>query len=276
MLIVWMIFGSRLLSLFSASAVYSFLEYLRFTTNRQTIKFEELQLRFRFWSPGRDLFSDPLRNCNVCLCRDPYYGNHWLQHLNLSKRFKPVLTCRCVSLHRILQGVQCAAQTITAVPAAGMARKRSYHLQPRFWNEHRYFNFSGEFQTALLYWYCKARREVVVSLPNFLCILISRSLSNLKWKYTAGFKHKRIHNCIKNSKVSRNIMAAYVGNVPQLRAIITSHTVCSMHVQDDVLRTARHCNNFDFRFIWWLLVCQALHYCISVFKTSRPTDFQKL
>jgi len=31
MLIVWMIFGSRLLSLFS---VYSFLKYLRYTTNR--------------------------------------------------------------------------------------------------------------------------------------------------------------------------------------------------------------------------------------------------
>jgi len=28
-----------------------------------------------------------------------------------------------------------------------------------------------------------------------------------------------------------------------------------MHVQDDVPRTARRCNNFDFGFIWWLLVC---------------------
>jgi len=33
-LIVWMIFGSRLPSLFSVSAVYSFLKYLRYTTNR--------------------------------------------------------------------------------------------------------------------------------------------------------------------------------------------------------------------------------------------------
>jgi len=48
MLIVWMIFGSRLLSLFSVSAVYSFLKYLRYTTNRQANKFEEVQLRFRF------------------------------------------------------------------------------------------------------------------------------------------------------------------------------------------------------------------------------------
>jgi len=44
-------------------------------------------------------------------------------------------------------------------------------------------------------------------------------------------------------------MAADAGNVPQLRAIITSHTVCSMHVQDDVLHTARRCNNFDLEFI---------------------------
>ena len=133
-----MIFGSRLLTLFSVSAVYSFLKYLRYTTNRQANKFEELQLRFRFWSPRRDLFSDPLRIRNPCLGRDPYYGNHWLQLLNLSKGFKPVLICRCVSLHRILQGVNCAAQTITAVPAAGMTRKRSYHLQQRCWNEHRW------------------------------------------------------------------------------------------------------------------------------------------
>jgi len=33
-------------------------------------------------------------------------------------------------------------------------------------------------------------------------------------------------------------MAADADKVPQQRAIITSHTVCSMHVQDDVLRTA--------------------------------------
>ena len=176
------------------------------------------------------------------------------QRLNLSKRFKPILICRCVSLHRIFQGEKCAAQTITAVPAAGMARKRSYHLQPRCWNEHRWFNCSGEFQTASLNWLCKPRKEVV-SLPNFRCILISRSLSNLKLKYTTVFKHKRIHNCITHSKVSRNIMSADAGKVPQLRAIITSHTVCRMHVQDDVLRIARRCNNFDVEFIWWLLVC---------------------
>jgi len=34
----------------------------------------------------RDLFSDPLRNRNLSLGHDPYYGNHWLQRLKLSKR----------------------------------------------------------------------------------------------------------------------------------------------------------------------------------------------
>jgi len=100
------------------------------------------------------------------------------------------------------------------------ARKRSYHLQARCWNEQRWFNFSGEFQTALLNWLCKARKEVVVSLPNFLCILISRSLSNLKLKYTTVFKHKRIHTCITHSKVSRNIMAADVATFHNYRRLL--------------------------------------------------------
>jgi len=114
----------------------------------------------------------------------PLCGSRPILREPLASTLEPVSICRCASLHRILQGVKCAAQTITAVPAAGMARKRSYHLQPRCWNEHRWFNFSGEFQTALLNWLCKARRDVVVSLHNFLCIVISRSLSNLKLKYT--------------------------------------------------------------------------------------------
>ena len=59
MLIVWTSFGSRLLSSFSTSAFYSFLKYLRCITNRhrQTYKFEKIQVRLRFWSPLRDLFS---------------------------------------------------------------------------------------------------------------------------------------------------------------------------------------------------------------------------
>ena len=138
--------------------------------------------------------------------------------------------------------------------AAGMARKRSYHLQPKCWNEHRWFNFSGEFQTAFLNWLCKARKEVVVSLPNFLCILISRSLSNLKLKYTRVFKRKRIHNCITQSKVSRNIMAADAATFHNYRWLL--HHTHSMHVH------SRWCTAYytplqqlRFGFIWWLLVC---------------------
>jgi len=40
-------------------------------------------------------------------------------------------------------------------------------------------------------------------------------------------------------------MAADAGNVPQLRAIITSHTVCSMHVQDDVLHAVATTSMLD-------------------------------
>jgi len=40
---------------------------------------------------------------------------------------------------------------------------------------------------------------------------------------------------ITHSKVNSNIMAEDAGNVPQLQANITSHTVCRMPVQDDVL-----------------------------------------
>jgi len=85
MLIAWMIFGGRLLRSFSMSAFYSFLKYLRYATNRhrQADKFEKIQLRFRFWSPRRDLFSDPMRNRNPCLGREQYCRNHWLKHINL-------------------------------------------------------------------------------------------------------------------------------------------------------------------------------------------------
>ena len=43
--------------------------------------------------------------------------------------------------------------------------------------------FSGELQTALLNWLCKTKKKVVVSLHNFPCILISRSLPNFKEIY---------------------------------------------------------------------------------------------
>jgi len=66
---------------------------------------------------------------------------------------------------------------------------------------------SGELQTALSNWLCETKKEVAASLHNFLCILFSRSLSNLKEKYTTTFGHKHIH-CITQSKASRSIMAA--------------------------------------------------------------------
>ena len=89
MLIVWIIFGSRLLSVFSVSAVSSVLKYLRYTTNRHANKFEELQLRFRFWSPRRNLFSDPLRNRNL-------FGSRpilWEPLASMLKPVKTLLTC---------------------------------------------------------------------------------------------------------------------------------------------------------------------------------------
>jgi len=55
-----------------------------------------------------------------------------------------------------------------------------------------------------------------VSLHKFLCILIRRSLSNLKEKYTTAFRHKRIHTALHNPKqVERSIMAAS----PQIPAV---------------------------------------------------------
>jgi len=82
-----------------------------------------------------------------------------------------------------------------------------------------------------------AKEQIVVSLHNFLFILISRLLPNLKQAklaYTTALRHKRIHNCITQSKASRSTMAANAGNVPQLRAILTSHTIapsrcCTVH-----------------------------------------------
>ena len=107
--------------------------------------------------------------------------------------------------------------------------------------------FSGELQTALLSsWLCKTKNEVVVSLDNFLCILIWRSLSNLKEKFTTAFSHKRIHTALHSPK---QVEVEW----PQARKCRQCSTTPgdyyithSMHVQDDVLYTARRCNNFEF------------------------------
>jgi len=53
------------------------------------------------------------------------------------------------------------------------------------------------------------------------------SLSILKEKCNTTIKHKCLHNCITQSKASRRITAASVGNVPQLiQTIIASQTQC--------------------------------------------------
>jgi len=111
-----------------------------------------------------------------------------------------------------------------------------------------------------------------VSLHNFPCILISRSLPNLKEMYMTPFRHKLIHNSTTQSKTSK--MAANGGNVPHLRAIITPHTVCTFKmmycaIHAAALQQLRIYDSFD--------DCSFAKHCtISVFEMSRPTDFQKL
>jgi len=69
--------------------------------------------------------------------------------------------------------------------------------------------FSGELQTPLSIGFAKQKRK----------------LPNLEKMYMTAFRHKLIHNSTTQSKTSK--MAANGGNFPQLRAIITSHTVCT-------------------------------------------------
>jgi len=89
-----------------------------------------------------------------------------------------------------------------------------------------------------------------------------------------AFRHKLIHNSITQSKASRSIMAANGSNVPHLRAIITSHTVCTFKMMHCTLHAAALQQLWiygSFADCWF-----ARHCVISVFKMSRPTDFQKL
>ena len=125
---------------------------------------------------------------------------------------------------------------------------------------------------SLAYWLCKTNKKVVVSLHNFLCILISRSLPNLKEIYTTAFRHKLIHNSITQSRTSK--MAANGGTVPHLWAIITSPTVCTFKMMCCAMHAAalQQLWIYDsFDDCWF-----AKHCTISVFEMSRPTDFQKL
>jgi len=80
--------------------------------------------------------------------------------------------------------------------------------------------FSGELQTALLIGFAKQKRKsCCVTTHLFL-------YSNLKEMYTTAFRHKLIHNSTTQSKTSK--MTANGGNVPHLRAVITSHTLCTL------------------------------------------------
>jgi len=57
-MIAWMIFGSKLLSSFSVSAIYSLLKNLRY---KQTSKGKVENTLVRLGSPQHDLFFYPLR-----------------------------------------------------------------------------------------------------------------------------------------------------------------------------------------------------------------------
>jgi len=59
MLIVWMIFGSRLLSSFSVSALHSFLKCLRYIVKQTQTSLKNYNSGLALWSPRRNLFSDP-------------------------------------------------------------------------------------------------------------------------------------------------------------------------------------------------------------------------
>jgi len=90
------------------------------------------------------------------------------------------------------------------------------------------------------------------------------------------FRHELIliHNSITQSKTSKSIMAANDGNVPHLRAIITSHTVCTFKMMYCTMHAAalQQPRIYDSCDDCWF----AKHCTISVFKMSRPTDFQIL
>ena len=74
--------------------------------------------------------------------------------------------------------------------------------------------------------------------------------------------------------MSRSVKAANGGNVPHLQAIIASHTVCT----SKMMYCTSHAAALQQFWIYNLFDdCWFTKHCtISVFKMSRPTDFQKL
>ena len=217
-----MIFGSRLRSSFSMSALYSFLKYLSYTRNRKADKFEKYNSGLGFDRLGATHFQTLGEIATLVLV-----ATHIMETTGLNAE-----TCFNLQI--------CIACFTSEVYSALRRRKT---LFPPGWPENRVIiycpdaqintpgsTYSGELQTALLNRLCKTKKKVVVSLHNFLFILISRSLPSLKQKPTTAFRHKRIHNCITQPKASRSTRAANAGNVPQLRVIITSHTVCTFTI----------------------------------------------
>jgi len=86
MLIVWMIFGSKLLSSFLMSVIYSFLKYLRYRqTQISSGKVANLQLRF----------GSPLRDPFLALLHPLWVLIHTLETTGLDQ-----LTNHCVKLRR--------------------------------------------------------------------------------------------------------------------------------------------------------------------------------
>jgi len=83
MLIVWMVFGSTLLSSFSMPAFYYFLKYLRYTANRhrQADKFYKSCSAFDRLGVTYSLILCEIATL-VSVVRDPYYGNGWFKCLN--------------------------------------------------------------------------------------------------------------------------------------------------------------------------------------------------
>jgi len=83
MLIVWMVFGSTLLSSFSMSAFYCFLKYLHYTANRHRQADKFYNSCSGFDSLGATYF---LIHCEIetliWVARDPYYGYRWFKRLN--------------------------------------------------------------------------------------------------------------------------------------------------------------------------------------------------
>jgi len=60
--------------------------------------------------------------------------------------------------------------------------------------------FNGELQAGLLIGFAKQKKKVAVSLHNFPCILISRSLPSIKEMCTTAFRqtYSQLHHTVQN------------------------------------------------------------------------------